>query len=111
MYASAMVPRDPNDIINSLVSFLDIHFKGGTSIGQLQYKAKFFDLFEEAYRSGHLSEKASPRLTGDALREVLTTRWIDGKDKKQNRSKRKLIDDLLARWDEWRYAWDRFPRT
>jgi hypothetical protein len=47
----------------------------------------------------------TPRLTGDALRDTLQVRWNTA-----NETQRKdLAESVLTMWDEWRYAWDRYP--
>lgn len=94
------------DIIRELHELLDMHLKGTRGyIGQEPYKGDFFKLFQEAYRSGFIEPSSSPRLTGDALRETLGTRWFDD-DESLNKKRTELLDLLFTKWDEWRYAWD-----
>ncbi len=94
------------EIIKDLHDLLDSHLKGGREyIGPEPYIGDFFKLFREAYQNHYFDVSSNPRLTGDALRDILRTRWFkqDGKDDQRL----KLMEDLLRRWDEWRYAWDK----
>ncbi len=96
-------------IINEFHQLLDMHLKGTLGyIGQEPYKGDFFKLFKEAYRNNYFDASSHPRLTGDALRDVLVDRWLSRTNEKENKRKRELMEQLLLKWDEWRYAWDHY---
>ena len=95
-------------IIDEVITHLDLHLKDVLGyIGQEPYKGDFFKLFKEAYREGYFQPSSNPRLTGDAFRIILLDRWNTGGDNKKQ-ERQKLMEQLFARWDEWRYAWDHY---
>lgn len=94
------------EIIQKVHDLLDMHLRGlRGDIGQGAYKSDFFKLFRDAHRNRYFETSSSPRLTGDAFREILVARWFDD-DEALNEKRTKLIDLLFTKWDEWRYAWD-----
>lgn len=95
------------EIIASLIEYFDAHLNGVRgSVHQNPYKSDFFLLFKEAYDRDYFDFSSSPRLTGDALRDILAERWLRGHyDVDEDRLK--LMETVLTMWDEWRYAWDR----
>ena len=96
-----------DEIINQIVEYLDQHLRGARgAMSQEPYKGDFFKLFEEAYRGGYFDVTSSPRLTGDALSDVIVTRWFTGAEI-EDKNREKLMHRLLPMWDEWRYALDR----
>ena len=98
------------EIIRQVHELLDMHLKGTRGyIGQEPYKGDFFRLFSQAHRNGYIESSSSPRLTGDALRDILVTRWFDD-DESLNEKRKDLLNLLLTKWDEWRYAWDHYAR-
>ena len=96
------------EIIEKLQGRLHGHLKGYLGyLGQEPYKNDFFRLFREAYDGKFFDATARPRLTGDALRDLLEVRWIEAMDDEEAERARAIMEDLLRRWDEWRYAWDK----
>lgn len=79
-------------------------------LGQEPYKKDLFRLFKLAYEGNYFDVKASPRLTGDALRDWLQETWLAPMDGDQRERAEAIAEDLLRRWDEWRYAWDQMGR-
>lgn len=95
-------------IINQIINYLQMHAKGVRGyIGQEPYKSDFFRLFKEAYHRKYFDATSQPRLTGDSLREILRHRWFSP-DVLDTRQRHHLMNQLCSRWDEWRYAWDRY---
>lgn len=95
-------------IIDTVITYLDQHLKDVRGyMGQEPYKGDFFKLFKEAYRNRYFHPSSRPRLTGDAFRDILLARWNAGGDSKKQ-ERQKLMDQLFAKWDEWRYAWDHY---
>jgi hypothetical protein len=93
------------EIITRLIERLDFHLDNGWPVHQDPYKNDIFKLFREAYRKRYFDPFSTPRLTGDALRDTLQVRWNTA-----NETQRKdLAEAVLTMWDEWRYAWDRYP--
>jgi len=100
------VAMTQEEIITRLIDCLDFHLHSTASVHQRHYKNDIFKLFREAYNSGYCEHTSRPLLTGDALRDTLQVRWnTGGADKKTQR--KKLANDVLTMWDEWRYVWDR----
>lgn len=94
------------EIIQHLHELLDLHLKLIRGyVGQEPYKGNFFRLFMEAYRNGYFERSSRPLLTGDALRVIIQARWLTG-DKARDEEKLSLMEQLLLKWDEWRYALD-----
>ena len=94
------------EIIQQVQKLLDLHLKRVSGyIGQEPYKGDFFKLFREAYHNHYFDVLSSPRLTGDAFRDVLVARWFDDNEN-LNTQRTNLMNLLFAMWDEWRYAWD-----
>ena len=95
-----------NEIISDFQRLLDQHLKGARGgIGERQYKSAFFKLFRAAYDEGYFDQTASPRLTADALRQTLISRWFDPVES-QNAKRAALLDEALRMWHEWQYAWE-----
>lgn len=93
------------EIIRQVHELLDMHLKGTRGyIGQEPYKSDFFRLFREAHRNDYIELSSSPRLTGDAFRDILVARWFDDNET-LNERRTELIDLLFTKWDEWHYAW------
>jgi hypothetical protein len=98
------------EIISEVQELLELHRKKVLGyMGQEPYKGDFFNLFKSAYKGGFFYESSSPRLTGDAFRDILVTRWLSG-DSNSDAIKEELMDQLFTMWDEWRYAWDKDDR-
>lgn len=94
------------NIIEEVLNLLNMHLTGLRGyIGQEPYKGDFFRLFREAHRNHYFDTSSSPRLTGDAFRDILVARWFDD-DESLNEKRTKLMELLFTKWDEWRYAWD-----
>ena len=91
------------EIIKQILEYLDQHLKDlRGAIDQEPYKGDFFKLFKEAYRNNYFD--STPRLTGDALMDVIITRWFT-EDEEENKKKRWWMEQLFQKWNEWRYAW------
>jgi hypothetical protein len=99
------VKMTQEEIIKKIINYLDQHLEGSRGyIGQDPYKKDFFDLCKNAHLNGYFDTRSSPRLTGDALMDILNTRWLT--DDEQSEQKKKLMNDFLMMWNEWRYALD-----
>ena len=100
---------DGEQILKHMQELLDAHARGALGyIGQEPYQSDFFELFKEAYRGDYFDVSARPRLTGDAIRDTLQVRWIDTLSGETREKSIKIMNDLLCRWDDWRYAWDKY---
>ncbi len=62
----------------------------------LQRKEMLFDIFKDTY----------PHLSGDTIRGRLEETWRKDHSDAQWQE---VCDEILAAWDEWRYAWDNYP--
>lgn len=96
-----------DEIITGFIGRLDYHLLANNiaSVHQEAYKNDFFKLFREAFRGNHIDGDAHPKLTADALRDVLQERWNSintpqGKD---------VMERVLGMWHEWGYAWAKRP--
>jgi len=95
------------EILDQIIKYLDQHLSiGGRDIGQDHYKSDFFKLCKEAHKNGYFEPSLHPRLTGDAMRDTLRERWSTGGSAKES-ERSKLMEQLFAMWDEWRYVLDR----
>ena len=97
-----------DEILKKLQTHLDAFATKGTtvSVRVTPHKNDVFRLFEQAYDGGYFSGDVKPLLTGDAIRGVLYTQWLqkysdDGRDNAEQ-----VMEDVLRSWDEWRFAWD-----
>ena len=96
------------EIIEKLQGRLHGHLKGYLGyLGQESYKSDFFRLFVIAYNGNHFDVTAEPRLTGDALRDLLEVRWIAAMDDEEAERAKAIMEDMLRRRNEWQYAWDK----
>jgi len=103
------VSMTQEEIIEKIITYLDQHFKNTRgAISQEPYKGDFFDLFREAYRNGYFDPSSRPRLTGDALSDILAGRWLTGDE--GDKGKCDWMHKLLPKWDEWWYAWDQIRK-
>jgi hypothetical protein len=109
-------PMTAVEIITEFIKCLDYHMASDANVHQSHYKGDFFKLFREAYNGNHFDATAHPRLTGDALRDILQgTRWSESLSQLARWKSastpigQKLMEEVLAMWDEWRYAWDHHP--
>jgi len=99
---------DAEEILRRLQERLDLHRRGALGyMGQKSYKDEFFRLFEAAYNGDYFNAESDRLLTGDAIRDSLEERWIAPLEGKDADDAHVVMEDLLKRWDEWRYAWDR----
>jgi histidinol phosphatase-like PHP family hydrolase len=104
------------EIINRFIDHLDYHMASMANVHQSHYKGDFFKLFREAYNGHHFDDTAHPRLTGHALRDILQgTRFSESLTQlprwksASTPEGQKLMEEVLAMWDEWQYAWDHHP--
>ncbi len=103
---------DYEQIIQEVLSLLELHIKGDAYIGQEQYKGDFFKVFKEAYRGGYCDHDRAQQgqlLTADALTEIINTRWESESDHEDKR-RQKVVGELNAMWREWIYAWDHYDQ-
>ena len=97
-----------DEILQRLQDVLDGHVKHYLGyLGQEPYKSNLFELFRLAYNGGHFDVNAAHRLTGDAIRDSFNDRWFIDLDDNERSVAQDVVDDLLRRWDEWHYAWDK----
>ena len=97
-----------DEILSRLIQYFDQHLEGlRGSIWQKSYKDDFFELFKVAHESDYFSVRSSRRLTGDAIRDTLETRWIMELGEKEQDAAKALLEDFICMWNEWRYAWDK----
>ena len=94
------------EIIQGVLEFLKF-ISEGASMTQEPYHSDIFRLFKETYQNGYFEHSSSPLLTGDALHEILITRWFT-EDEAENERKAALIRRLTTKWNDWRYAWDKY---
>ncbi len=98
------------EIISQILEYLNWHLKGARgAMSQEPYKGDFFKLFKEAYQRGYFDHSSRPMLRGDALRSIVAERWFTD-DEGENEKKRYWMEKLFPKWDEWRYAWDRYDQ-
>lgn len=72
------------------------------------YKLAFFKLFRAAYEGGFFRIRGRYALTGERLRDEIIERYISISNPK-NVYKLGLLQQMVAEWDAWRYAWDMDP--
>lgn len=93
------------EILDKIIEYLREHLESRRGyIGQDPYKSDFFELFREAYKNDYFDFSSTPRLTGDAIMDILKERWIDS----SNNEKEELLKEFCNKWDEWKYAWDNY---
>jgi len=95
------------EIIKKVIAFLNL-MRSGASIAQEPYKSDLFNLFKNAYKNGYFERSSSPCLTGEALTDIVIAQWVDDEEKPERKERLKLIQRLVPKWDEWRYAWDKY---
>jgi hypothetical protein len=94
-------------IIRCAIEYLEQHLtEGRGAMSQEPYRGDWFRLFKEAYRGGFLIAGVADSLRPDAFAEIIVTRWFTDDDRDDARAK--LMHSFLQRWEEWRYAWDRY---
>jgi hypothetical protein len=98
----------------------------GGDYGQTDYKNDYLDIFNDAFIYGvcgcQAKEKYRRRslklkrgtiafcdyvVTGEGIRQSLEKTWLTGSNITQDN--RRMILTLCEWWDEWVYAWERFP--
>ncbi len=95
------------EIITTALSYLEQHLNGGRGhMDQEPYKRDIFNLFREAYKNKYFDSSSSPLLTGDAFRDALVARWFTDDEKEDEKTR--LLEQLVRKWDAWRYAWDHY---
>jgi hypothetical protein len=72
------------------------------------YKVAFFRLFREAYDAGFFRIRGRYAVTGPRLRDEIIERFITIANPK-NVYKLGLLEQMIAEWDAWRFAWDMDP--
>jgi hypothetical protein len=72
------------------------------------YKLAFFRIFRAAYESGFFRIRGRYAVTGERLRDEIIERHITMANAK-NTYKLGLLQQMVAEWDAWRYAWDMDP--
>jgi len=98
-----------DEILKKLQTLLDAFATKETtvSVRVAPYKTDVFRLFEQAYDGDYFSGDVKPLLTGDAIRGVLRAQWLQKFSDDERDNAEKVMEDVLCRWDEWRFAWDR----
>ncbi len=86
------------EIISTLIGYLNQHVRGNHSVQQHTYKFELFRLFADGYRVGFFESERS--FLEESLRNVMTERWAKGVEERRD-----LLDQVLAMWREWHYAW------
>jgi hypothetical protein len=92
------------EVFAELCACLDIVFPddgGGPSWNQEQYRSDFFKVFAKSYDSCPLH--------GERIERHLEARWVPRKNDLSKKDRRS-ISEICQAWEEWRYAWDKFPR-
>ncbi|WP_027710405.1 hypothetical protein [Zooshikella ganghwensis] len=95
-------------IIQEAVEYLRQHInQHGTRgyIDQEPYKGDWFKLFKVAYINNYLDGSSTPCLASDSFRSILVDRWFDGD---RDDEKTELLEMLINKWTEWKYAWDNY---
>jgi hypothetical protein len=72
------------------------------------YKVAFFRLFREAYDAGFFRIRGRYAVTGPQLRDEIIERFMTIANPK-NVHKLGLLEQMIAEWDAWRFAWDMDP--
>lgn len=72
------------------------------------YKVAFFRRFREAYDAGFFRIRGRYAVTGQRLRDEIIERHITISNPK-NIYKLGLLEQMVAEWDAWRFAWDMDP--
>jgi hypothetical protein len=101
------VTRD--DIVTGFNALLDDHIvwrRGHWD--HRSYKLAFFKLFRAAYEGGFFRIRGRYALTGERLRDEIIERYVAISNPK-NVYKLGLLQQMIAEWDAWRYAWDMDP--
>ena len=97
------------EIIRRIQEYLEQHRQGTRGhITQDPYKEDIFKLFREAYEGGYFNIGSNPRLTGDAIRDILNERWIKSLEMQDRMAAADILERLLSMWSEWKYAWDKY---
>jgi hypothetical protein len=92
-----------DEILESLKEKIFVHADHEITLFQEPYKGDFFKFFLDAYRNDYFSSSSHPRLTGDAIRDYFTERWL-AENTAENNKRIKKLNSLLYVWDEWNYA-------
>ena len=96
------------EILNQLQKSLDIFASTDNNIcmADPKYKINVFRLFEQAYAGEYFSGNVRPLLTGEAISGALRARWLQRFSDDERDNAERAMEDVLFRWDEWRFAWD-----
>jgi hypothetical protein len=97
---------DGEEILVKLKDRIYAHANLDCSIYQAPYKDDYFKLFLEAYKGNYFDVSSHPRLTGQAIKDTFIERWL-GEENEYNDRRLKLLNAVLAMWDEWFYALDK----
>jgi hypothetical protein len=62
----------------------------------VQHKEMLFDIFKDTY----------PGLSAGRIRDHLNETWREGYPEKAWQT----IEKILAAWEEWMYAWNKYPQ-
>lgn len=76
-------------------------------MGQEPYKGDIFELFIIAYENDYFNVSSNPRLTGDAIKEIVITRWMPDNDSNY-KNKERIIAKFYSMWNEWKYSLDKY---
>ena len=66
------------------------------SFSWVQHREEFFEVFKETY----------PQLRADTIRSNLEETWR----KHHSEEVWPIVCEILAAWEEWMYAWDKYPQ-
>ena len=98
-----------DEIIRKIIDYLMQHFENIRGcIGQEPYKKDLFALFKIAYENDYFSINASPRLTADNLRNIISERAGSNQELREIFETSELLNDFCKMWKEWQYALDNY---
>ena len=94
-------------ILDTIDQYLDQHVNGIRGhLRQEPYISDFFSLFAASY----LNRDSGSQITGDGLVKAIGERIRVNDDSERHSKKVELLRRLSAMWDEWDYAWEKYPR-
>jgi len=98
---------DGRKLLDQMKGLINAHTESGCSIYQQGYKDDYFKIFRCAHDNRLFDSNAHPRMTGDAIRDYFYGDWLS-EDNDENKKRLKTMNNVLAMWDEWHYALEKY---